>query len=74
MGDTFSSGKSAAKRAAKQQTAELDKQKKIEQLRSAEETSEIEKRKNIAAKGGTRSLLLATSETGTTGLAKKLGG
>jgi len=74
MGDTFSTGKSAARRAAKQQTAELDKQKKIEDLRTAEEADAIARRKNIAAKGGTRSSLLATSETGTSGLAKNLGG
>ena len=74
MGDTFSSGKSAAKRSARAQTAELDKQKKIEQLRTAEETSEIERRKAVAKRGGTRSSLLATSETGATGLAKTLGG
>ena len=74
MSDTFSTGKSAAKRAARQQQAELDKQKKLEQKRVAEETSEIERRKAIATRGGIRSSLLATSETGTSGLAKKLGG
>lgn len=67
----------AADRAKKQadiQRKELASRKQKEDLRAAEAESDIARRKSIAGKGGSRASLLATSETGTAGLAKNLGG
>lgn len=75
MSDILSTGKSAQKRAQKQQEQALGKQKQIEETRLAEEKSEIERRKALGARGaGGRSLLIATSQTGTNGQAQTLGG
>ncbi len=59
----------------------LEKQKQEEQRRSLEAEDETSRRKAVAAKGGQRGSLLATSETGVSGAngsggatAKKLGG
>lgn len=49
----------------------MKKQKQEEELRIAEEESEIAKRKALHKKGG-RSLLVATSEKGTTPLQRKV--
>ena len=75
MGSILDSG--AADRSKKQaaiQRKEIAAQRQKSEARIADEKSEIERRKAVAAKGGARGSLLATSETGTAGLAKKLGG
>lgn len=55
---------------------ELDRQKKREELRTAEAESEIKRRKALSRSGGIRASLLATSPTGISndGLAAKTGG
>ena len=61
----MSSGKSSAKRAAKQQREAMKRQRLAEQQRTAETTSEIERRRALKRPGaGGRSLLIGTSETG----------
>ena len=71
MGGLFGSG--AAKRAAREQSESIAKQKQIEGARLAEEESEIAKRRALTESGrGGRSLLIATSPTGVK--AKTLGG
>lgn len=66
MGDVFSTGKSAQKRAQRQQEANIAKQKQVESARLAEEEGEIARRKATQAPGrGGRSLLIQTSQTGT---------
>ena len=65
MGSILDSG--ASKRARKQaamQEEQLAKQKQKEDLRTAEADDEVARRKGIAAKGGSRSSLLATGEAG----------
>lgn len=58
----------------RQQEQDLAAQKKKEELRLATETSEVEKRKALIARGGTgRSLLIKTSTTGVPDQAKNLG-
>lgn len=58
----------ASKRARRQQSEDLTRQRKREELKIAEEESEIAKRKALAKPGaGGRSLLVATSPTGTKG-------
>ena len=72
MGDILDTGKSdRAKKQAELQQQELAAQRQKEQLRSAEAGDATSRTAALAKKGGTRSSLLATSETG---LAKKLGG
>ena len=53
----------AAKRQAKTTQAEIVRQRRDEQLKIAEEESEIAKRRMMRKTGG-RSLLIATSRTG----------
>ncbi len=66
MSDLLSTGRSAAKRAQSRQEEQIKKQEQIESARLAEETSEVERRKAVAGRGGGgRSLLIATSPTGT---------
>lgn len=74
MGDILSTGRSAQKRAQKQQEQQIAKARKTEEARLAEETSEVERRKltQTAGRGG-RSLLIQTSQTGVKG-ATNLGG
>jgi len=65
MGDVFSTGRSAAKRAQKEQTALIQKQRQTSELELAEEEDVIARKKGLAAGGraGRRSLI-KTSETG----------
>jgi len=71
MSKVLNPGAAQAKKAAQAQRDALAKQKQAEGLRSAEEEDEVKRRQAIAKKGGNRSLLVATGETG---LAKSLGG
>lgn len=72
MGDLLSTGRSAAKKAQRQQEQLIAKQRQTEEARLAEETGEVERRKAATAAGrGGRSLLIQTSQTGT---ATNLGG
>lgn len=64
-------GKTQAKKLQAQQAKLLEEQRKKEELRLAEQESEIEKRRVRAGQTKGRSLLVATSPTGTT---EKLGG
>jgi len=70
MGSILDMGaeKRAKKQAAMQQE-QLDKQKQKEDLRAAEAEDEVSRRKGIAAKGGSKASLLATSEAGVTAAA-----
>jgi hypothetical protein len=52
-----------AKRSAGAQKAEINRQKKLEDIKLAEEEDALGRRKLLAKKGG-RSLLVATSPTG----------
>ena len=65
MGDVFSTGRSAAKRAQKESTALIQKQKQASELQLAEQEDVISRKKTLAASGraGRRSLI-KTSETG----------
>ena len=61
-------GKSAAKRAGKEQRALMAQQRQTEKLRAAETQSEIDRRIALKRPGAAgRSLLIGTSETGTAG-------
>lgn len=72
MGDILDTGKDdRAKKQAELQRQELASQRQKEQLRAAESDDASSRTAARAQKGGTRSSLLKTSETG---LAKKLGG
>ena len=74
MGDTFSSGKSAAKRAQKRQEAEIAAQRQKEEAKLAESEGEIARRKALAKSGGAgRKSLIRTSETGASGAREMLG-
>lgn len=66
MTNTFSTGKSAAKRAQRTQEEQIAKQKQVEAQDLAETEDELARRKAVAesGKGGRRSLI-RTSETGT---------
>lgn len=64
MGDAFSTGKSAAKRAQKAQEAQIAEQKQVEAANLAETEDELSRRRAVAATGGRKSLI-RTSETGT---------
>jgi len=65
MGSMFDTGASSrAKKQADLQRRQLADQKKKEDARSAEAKDEVERRKAIAAKGGTRGSLLTGAETG----------
>jgi len=61
----FQTGSSAAKRATKEQTEQLKKQKQIEEARLAEEEGELARKRVMtsSANKGRRSLI-RTSETG----------
>ena len=74
MSSVIKPGAKEAKRAAREQQAQLEKQRKIEQLRAAEAEDEAMRKKVRAAKGGSRASLLATSETGVQAKPAKLGG
>jgi len=65
----------AARRQAKSAQAEMERRRKQEELKIAEEESEIAARK-MRSKAGGRSLLIATSRTGqpTLGNTSTLGG
>jgi len=65
MGDVFGTGRSAARRAQKEQTALIQKQRQASELELAEEEDVIARKKGLAASGraGRRSLI-KTSETG----------
>ena len=67
-------GRKRAKKAQKAQEAQIAKQRQAEELKLAEEESEVARRKATARGGrGGRSLLVATSPTGTA-RATNLGG
>jgi len=68
IGDVFSTGKSAAKRAQGRQEEQIAAQRQKEEARLAEETDEVARRKALAKSGtaGRRSLI-RTSETGVGG-------
>ena len=70
----FRTGRTAQKRLQKKQEKAIVEQQNVEKQRLAESTSDVEKRV-FSAKGGKRgrSLLIATSPTGTGG-ARTLGG
>lgn len=74
MSSVIAPGAKEAKRAAREQQAQLEKQRQKEQLRAAEAEDEAMRRKATAAKGGSRASLLATSETGVQAKPAKLGG
>lgn len=65
----------AAQRSSRAQNREIERQKKIEELKIAEEGDVIGRKKILAKKGG-RSMLVATSPTGGTsaGVNTTLGG
>lgn len=73
MGSIFSTGKSAAKRAQKEQLSLIQKQKQRDELALSEEEDVIARKKQLASSGraGRRSLI-ATSERGVT--SNNLGG
>ena len=74
MGDTFSTGKSQAKRAQRAQEEQIAKQRQVESTNLAEKEDELARRKALAASGGAgRRSLIRTSETGTTGRRETLG-
>ncbi len=74
MGDTFSSGKSAARRNQKRQQAEIAAQRQKEDARLAESEGEIARRKAMAKSGASgRRSLIRTSETGLPGTRETLG-
>lgn len=64
-GNIFRTGRTAAEKTQKAQSLLIEKQRQREELRLAEETSEIARRKTLAksARGGRRSLI-KTSEAG----------
>ncbi len=67
MSKVIDPGKHARKKAREaeaQQSELLAKQKQKEDLRLAEETSEVSKRRALTARGGGRSLLIKTSPKG----------
>lgn len=67
MTDIFDPGKSVKKRAKKANEAQarlLEEQKRKEELRLAEESSEVAKRRALIQRKGGRSLLIATSPKG----------
>ncbi len=73
MGSVFSTGRSAAKRAQKEQTSLIQKQRQSDELRLAEGEDELARRKLLASgRRGGRQSLIKTSETGT--LSTNLGG
>jgi len=74
MSSVIAPGAKKAKRAAREQQAQLEKQRQKESLRAAEAEDEAMRRKATAAKGGSRASLLATSETGVQAKPAKLGG
>jgi Sec-independent protein translocase protein TatA len=74
MSSVIAPGAKEAKRAAREQQAQLEKQRQKESLRAAEAEDEAMRRKATAAKGGSRASLLATSETGVQAKPAKLGG
>jgi hypothetical protein len=74
MSNVIKPGVKEAKRAAREQQAQLEKQRQKESLRAAEAEDEAMRRKATAAKGGARASLLATSETGVQAKPAKLGG
>lgn len=70
MGSILDTGaEKRAKKQAQMQEEQLAKQKQKEDLRAAEADDEVARRKGIAAKGGSRASLLATSEAGVTAAA-----
>lgn len=72
MGSMMDTG---AKDAARKQQEQIAAQKQEEDARLAEEESEVAKRKALMAnKAKGRSLLTATSQTGTAGTSENLGG
>lgn len=61
----FRTGKTAAKRAQKEQSLMIQRQRKADELELAEGEDEIARRKQLSKAGqGGRSLLMKTSETG----------
>lgn len=74
MSSVIAPGAKEAKRAARDQQVQLEKQRQKESLRAAEAEDEAMRRKATAAKGGSRASLLATSETGVQAKPAKLGG
>lgn len=60
----FRTGRTAAKKAQKEQSLLIQKQRQQDELALAESESELARRKQQAKTGG-RSLLIKTSETGT---------
>ena len=73
MGDTFSTGKSSAKRAQQRQEEAIAKQKQVESQSLAEKDDEIARRKALAKGGSGRRSLIKTSEAGATGSRETLG-
>ena len=66
MGDAFSTGRSAAKKAQKKSEEAINRQKQIELAQKAESEDVIARRKALAASGTAgRKSLIRTSETGT---------
>ena len=65
MGDVFKTGKSAAKRAQREQTNLIQRQRQTSELELAEEEDVIARKQSLAKSGraGRRSLI-KTSETG----------
>lgn len=59
----FRTGKTAAKRAQKEQTLLIQKQRQADELELAEQEGEIARKKQLSKAGG-RSLLIKTGETG----------
>ena len=72
MGDTFRTGRSAAKRQAREAEENLAKQKQLEAQRTAEAEDDIARRKAVASRGGGRASLLAGGSE--TGVSSNLGG
>lgn len=60
----FRTGRTAARKAQKEQTLLIQKQRQRDELALAESESAVARRRQLAKAGG-RSLLIKTSETGT---------
>lgn len=59
----FRTGRTAAKKAAKEQQSLIAQQRQRDELELAESESELARRRQLAKQGG-RSLLIKTAETG----------
>ncbi len=60
----FRTGRSAAKRAQKEQSMLIKKQRQADELNLAEEESAIARKRALARSGGGRQSLIKTSESG----------